>query len=83
MGGDRIEDIEKLLDRILLAIEEERLEEAQEGIERLSLALQNISANTASKIAPRVDYIAKCIEEKKAQTLTSLSEKEKLLRYKF
>lgn len=83
MGGDRIEDIEKLLDRILLAIEEERLEEAQEGIERLSSALQNISADTASKIAPRVDYIARRIEEKKAQTLTALSEKEKLLRYKF
>ena len=84
MGGDTIESIEKLIEQISLNLELGRLQEAEEGITKLSIISYDfMKEEELRQLLPKIDHIIHILSKKKEETLHSLTNLQKIDSYRF
>ncbi len=82
MGGDRIDPLNSLLDKIFIALEEDQnLEELFEELFKIDIA--SLSSTQQRYLLNALNQIEKKICQKKEQTIERLTELEKLRKFRY
>ena len=84
MGGDRIKTVDKLIEKILLALHQQEYEEASKLIDELvSMNLEELESHRLTKLYKQTEYILNVLQEHKEQIKLQLTKKGQLKSYLF
>ncbi|WP_200763836.1 hypothetical protein [Nitrosophilus alvini] len=84
MGGDRIENIKKIIDEVFICLENGEFEK----LEELAIKLQTIDLSVLTEeekkdIFSSVNSIISLVSEKKAEVANHIEQTQKLKKFKF
>ena len=84
MGGYKIQTIDKLIEKILLALHQQEYEEAGKLIDELvSIDIEELESHKVAKFGMQIEYILSVLQEHKEQIKLQITKKRQLKNYLF